>query len=270
MQLDFIQGYVYRRNDNEMRQDFKKYANPKTNKIEEEGMVKMGKTLGIDIYSDTFITFFFFCCQMKNLEEVTEDQYLKGLYAFRCNNLNEVKNYILNVREELLNISSTTFKNFYKFLFKVNCLKVKKIVPMEVVELYFSLGLSSVPSLLRTVNQLSNGEKARFELAWKLGNIKDNSIVYFDEFTSVVNRECAKSMSFALQRYVRKHNIKVVLASCHFDIIEWLQPDLIWNLNKQTNGECELEHFIFADDNTDYSSYKQINENEILSDKRKI
>lgn len=142
--------------------------------------------------------------------------------------------------------------------------------PEEVVELYFSLGLSSVPSLLRTVNQLSNGEKARFELAWKLGNIKDNSIVYFDEFTSVVNRECAKSMSFALQRYVRKHNIKVVLASCHFDIIEWLQPDLIWNLNKQTNGECELEHFIFADDNTDYSSYKQINENEILSDERKI
>lgn len=141
--------------------------------------------------------------------------------------------------------------------------------PEEVVELYFSLGLSSVPSLLRNVNQLSNGEKFRFELAWKLGHVNDGDTVYFDEFTSVVNRECAKSMSFALQRYIRQHNLKVVLASCHLDIIPWLQPDLIWNLNKQVNGECELEHFVFSDD-TDYSTYKQINENEILSDSIKL
>ena len=137
--------------------------------------------------------------------------------------------------------------------------------PDEVCELYFGLGLCSVPTLLRTPRQLSNGEKIRFDLAWEIGNAKDNTIIYFDEFTSVVNRDVAKSMSYSLQRYVRKHNIKIVLASCHFDIIQWLQPDWIFNLNKQIDGQCELEHIVFNDD-ANYSSYMKINEKEILSD----
>ena len=142
--------------------------------------------------------------------------------------------------------------------------------PEEVCELFFGIGLSSIPTLLRKPHELSNGEKDRFELAWKIGNVKDGSVIYVDEFTSVVNRDVAKSMSFALQRYVRQHNLKIVLASCHFDLIEWLQPDWIFNLNKQdSNGDAELERMIYSDDK-EYVAYNKINENEILSDERSI
>jgi hypothetical protein len=32
-------------------------------------------------------------------------------------------------------------------------------------------------------------------------------------------------MSNALQKYIRRTNKKIILASCHFDIMEWLLPD---------------------------------------------
>lgn len=134
----------------------------------------------------------------------------------------------------------------------------------------FGIGLSSIPTLLRKPNELSNGEKDRFDLAWKIGNVQDGSVIYVDEFTSVVNRDVAKSMSFALQRYVRQHNLKIVLASCHFDLIEWLQPDWVFNLNKQdSNGVAELERMIYSDDK-EYVAYNKIKENEILSDERSV
>ena len=71
-------------------------------------------------------------------------------------------------------------------------------------------------------------------------------------------------MSFALQRYVREKNLKIILASCHFDIIEWLNPDWIFNLNKQTNGECEIERLIY-NDNNEYNLYKSISKDNLLS-----
>ena len=94
-------------------------------------------------------------------------------------------------------------------------------------------------------------------------------MVYIDEYTSVVNRDVAKSMSFALQRYIRKHNIKVVIASCHYDIIEWLTPDWVYNLNKQVDGDCELEHIIYANDK-DYNVYSQLEKREVLSEAKMI
>jgi predicted acetyltransferase len=54
---------------------------------------------------------------------------------------------------------------------------------------------------------------------------KENEVILIDEYTSVVDRDVAKSMSYALQKYIRRTNKKIVLASCHFDIMEWLLPD---------------------------------------------
>lgn len=134
----------------------------------------------------------------------------------------------------------------------------------DVCNLFSSVGLSSVPIWLHKPNELSNGEKARLDLCWTLANAKEGETIYIDEFSSVVNRATSKSMSFALQRYVRKKNLKVVLASCHFDIIEWLNPDWIFNLNKQTDGKCEIERLIYKDDE-EYQLYKNINEKNALS-----
>ena len=92
-----------------------------------------------------------------------------------------------------------------------------------------AVGLNSIPSWLKPYHVLSNGEKFRADLAIQL---KDNAII--DEFTSVVDRNVAKSCSNAIQKYIRKENLQnIVFASCHYDIIEWLQPD--WVFDTTTN-----------------------------------
>ena len=51
-----------------------------------------------------------------------------------------------------------------------------------------------------------------------------------DEFTSEVNRETAKSLCVSASKYIRKKDLKnIVLASCHKDIIDWLQPDWVFD-----------------------------------------
>lgn len=97
--------------------------------------------------------------------------------------------------------------------------------PKEATSLLSAIGLSSVPTWLRPFHTLSNGEQYRAELAYKIGKANENDVVLIDEYTSVVDRDVAKSMSFALQKYIRRYNKKIVLASCHFDIMEWLLPD---------------------------------------------
>jgi len=91
-----------------------------------------------------------------------------------------------------------------------------------------AVGFNSVPSWMRPYHVLSNGEQFRARLARQLGN---NIVV--DEFTSVIDRDVAKSCSNAISRYVKRNNLKnIVFSSCHYDIIEWLQPD--WVFDTQT------------------------------------
>ena len=97
--------------------------------------------------------------------------------------------------------------------------------PEEATFLLSAMGLSSVPTWLRPFSLLSNGEQYRASLAYKVGKAKEGETILIDEFTSVVDRNVAKAMSNAIQKYIRKHNKKIILASCHFDIMEWLIPD---------------------------------------------
>ena len=88
-------------------------------------------------------------------------------------------------------------------------------------------GLCSIPSWLKPYRVLSVGEKFRADLARR---IKDGAVI--DEFTSTVNREVAKSCSIAISKYIRKMNYKnVVFSSCHKDIIEYLQPDWVYDID---------------------------------------
>ena len=134
----------------------------------------------------------------------------------------------------------------------------------EVCDLLCGVGLSSVPTWLRKPQELSNGERARLDLCMSLYRAREAGIALIDEFSSVVNRDVAKSMSYALQRYVRQKKLKVVICSCHFDIIEWLTPDYIFNLeHKDKDGNVELERMVYADD-TDYNVYQSVTWEESL------
>lgn len=106
------------------------------------------------------------------------------------------------------------------------------MTPEEAGMLLSAMGLASVPTWLRPHNVLSNGEQYRAELAYVVGKAKPGEVVLIDEYTSVVDRDVAKAMSNALQKYVRRYNKKIVLASCHFDIIDWLQPDWVYSPQK--------------------------------------
>jgi len=111
------------------------------------------------------------------------------------------------------------------------------LTPKEATFLLTSMGLSSVPTWLRPFHLLSNGEQYRAELAYKVGKAKDSEVILVDEYTSVVDRDVAKAMSFALQKYIRKNKKRIVLASCHYDIMEWLMPD--WTCSPQKGGSLE-------------------------------
>lgn len=96
------------------------------------------------------------------------------------------------------------------------------------------MGLSHVPCWVRPAATLSNGQRARAECVLRLTT--DAKIVVLDEWTSVVDRTVAKIMSHAVQKYARRTKRSIVLLSCHYDVIDWLQPDWIMDC---TTGKFE-------------------------------
>ena len=96
----------------------------------------------------------------------------------------------------------------------------------ETVALLNSVGFSDPPSWLRPFAVLSNGEQFRVTLARAMAERKDLFVI--DEFTSVVDRTVARIGSAAIAATIRKRNQRMIAASCHYDIIEWLQPDWIY------------------------------------------
>lgn len=107
------------------------------------------------------------------------------------------------------------------------------MTPQEVTHLLSAMGLSSVPCWLRPYSTLSNGEQYRANLAYCVAKAKENDVILIDEYTSVVDRDVARAMSNALQKYIRREKKKIILASCHFDIMDWLNPDWIYSPNKR-------------------------------------
>jgi len=89
-----------------------------------------------------------------------------------------------------------------------------------------SVGFNTIPSYLRPYSVLSNGERFRVEVARRL--LSPINPICIDEFTSVVDRQVAQFGCHAIQKYIRGCEHKqFIAASCHYDIIPWLQPDWI-------------------------------------------
>lgn len=101
----------------------------------------------------------------------------------------------------------------------------------DIERAFTNVGFASPPSWLKPYEVLSNGEKMRVQLAYCL--LSGKQLVCFDEFTSVVNREVAKTASVAISKAVRRSNKQFIAVSCHDDIVEWLEPDWIYNTDEQ-------------------------------------
>jgi energy-coupling factor transporter ATP-binding protein EcfA2 len=96
----------------------------------------------------------------------------------------------------------------------------------DITGLLSSVGFSSPPSWLRPYGVLSNGEQFRVGLARTLAEMPDLCVI--DEFTSVVDRTVAQIGSAAVQKTVRRRNQRLIAVSCHHDIVEWLEPDWVY------------------------------------------
>jgi ABC-type polar amino acid transport system ATPase subunit len=96
----------------------------------------------------------------------------------------------------------------------------------EITEKLCSVGFASPPDWLKSYECLSQGEKMRVDIALAL--CLDKPIVVFDEFTSVVDREIAKVSAFAISKAVRRSEKKFIAVTCHYDIVDWLDPDWVF------------------------------------------
>lgn len=95
-------------------------------------------------------------------------------------------------------------------------------------------GLNSMPVWCRPRRVLSVGEGFRADLALNMGSYK-----IFDEFTSTIDRNVAKSTCNGIQRYIRKNNIhNTIFCSCHKDYIPFLKPDIVIDLDEEKVFDC--------------------------------
>lgn len=90
-----------------------------------------------------------------------------------------------------------------------------------------AVGLGTVPAWLRPYHVLSNGEKFRADLARIVVDAPPRVVI--DEFTSVVDRQIARVGALAFGKAWRRTGGQCVLLSCHYDIVDWLEPDWIFD-----------------------------------------
>jgi energy-coupling factor transporter ATP-binding protein EcfA2 len=102
-----------------------------------------------------------------------------------------------------------------------------------------SVGLGAVPTWLRPYPVLSNGEKFRADLARLVCDAPAVAVV--DEFTSVVDRQIAKFGALAFAKAWRRlKGNRVVLLTPHYDVVEWLEPDWVFDTAKRSFARGSL------------------------------
>lgn len=106
-----------------------------------------------------------------------------------------------------------------------------------ITDMLVAVGFSSPPAWVKPFHVLSNGERFRCELARAL--LVDRPVTVFDEFTSVVDRTVAQTGSFAVQKAIRRMDERrFVAVSCHYDFLQWLEPD--WVLDMATGKLAQV------------------------------
>jgi len=100
----------------------------------------------------------------------------------------------------------------------------------DITQALSHVGFSSPMAWMNPFHLLSNGQQFRSEVARLLCD-PEKELIVMDEFTSVVDRNAARYGSEAVQKYIRKTDKQFVAVSCHFDIIEWLRPDWVYQVD---------------------------------------
>jgi GNAT superfamily N-acetyltransferase len=82
---------------------------------------------------------------------------------------------------------------------------------------------------VRPFDALSNGQQFRVSLARALADAAvDGRMRVVDEYSSVVDRTVARIGSAAVAASVRRLGLQFVAVTCHYDVLDWLDPDWIY------------------------------------------
>ncbi len=107
--------------------------------------------------------------------------------------------------------------------------------PLDAFRLLAQCGLAEPQLLLRTPDELSDGQRFRFRLAQSVAeslcrqsqHASQGGWIVADEFTSPLDRTLAKVIARNWHSLLRKHRLGGLIATTHSDILDDLQPDLI-------------------------------------------
>jgi energy-coupling factor transporter ATP-binding protein EcfA2 len=117
----------------------------------------------------------------------------------------------------------------------------KDLSVRQIASALSSVGFSSPPAWLRSFHVLSMGQQFRANIARAL--LEGEEIIAVDEFTSVVDRTVAQIGSAAISKAIRRGSKRFVAVACHYDIIDWLQPDWILHMPEGRLERRSLRRF---------------------------
>ena len=86
-------------------------------------------------------------------------------------------------------------------------------------------GLSEAYALLRTPEELSDGQRYRLRLALALAQRPKSLII--DEFCATLDRVTAAVVAHNVRRAADRFDITIVVATSHDDLLEDLEPDVV-------------------------------------------
>lgn len=125
-------------------------------------------------------------------------------------------------------------------------------------KLLFDVGLSAVPVWKNPYQTLSNGEKLRFEIAYKLAEAQ--RIIFIDEFTSMLDRQVAQNLALNINRLADQYNKNIVLITAHYDILNWVKVDRL------VDTTLKKSHTPQTNQHVDYTTWKSITYQEICGE----
>ncbi len=105
-------------------------------------------------------------------------------------------------------------------------------------------GLSEARLLLRTPQELSEGERYRFRLGWGFATAPAATperppFLAADEFTATLDRTVAKCVAFNARKWVARTGVGLLAATTHDDILDDLAPDVV--VRCRGDGDVSVE-----------------------------
>lgn len=107
----------------------------------------------------------------------------------------------------------------------------------EAMGILAACGLGEARLLLRTPQELSDGQRYRFRLALAISQKPDWIVA--DEFSATLDRTLAKVVAFNLRRIADRMRIGFLLATTHEDILADLAPSLHIVCRLEGGIECQ-------------------------------